>query len=71
MTSAPDPIDSEPDRRFGVSGLGHGFRGMQLRLAPGEYAFAFAVAVAAAVAAGLYPAFRLGRMNISRALRME
>ena len=44
---------------------------MQLRLAPGEYAFAFAVAVAAAVAAGLYPAFRLGRMNISRALRME
>jgi len=44
---------------------------MQLRLAPGEYALAFAVAVGAAVAAGLYPAFRLGRMNVSRALRME
>ncbi|MBL8148153.1 MAG: FtsX-like permease family protein [Anaerolineae bacterium] len=44
---------------------------MQLRLDPAEYALAFAVAVAAAVAAGFYPAFRLGRMNISRALRTE
>jgi putative ABC transport system permease protein len=44
---------------------------MQLRLTPDEFLIAFAVAVTAAVAAGLYPAFRLGRMNTSRALRTE
>ncbi|MFN8378853.1 MAG: FtsX-like permease family protein [Anaerolineae bacterium] len=44
---------------------------MQLRLAPEEFAIAFAVAVGAAVAAGLYPAYRLGRTNTSRALRTE
>jgi putative ABC transport system permease protein len=44
---------------------------MQLRLTPDEFIIAFAVAVTAAVAAGLYPAFKLGRMNTSRALRTE
>jgi putative ABC transport system permease protein len=44
---------------------------MQLRLTPEEFIIAFAVAVTAAVAAGIYPAFRLGRMNTSRALRTE
>ncbi len=44
---------------------------MQLRLTPEEFIIAFMVAVTAAVAAGLYPAFRLGRMNTSRALRTE
>ena len=44
---------------------------MQLRLTPEEFILAFLVAVGAAVAAGLYPAFRLGRMNTTRALRTE
>ncbi len=44
---------------------------MQLRLMPDEFVLAFAVAVLAAVAAGLYPAWRLGRMNTARALRTE
>lgn len=44
---------------------------MQLAVAPGELITAFLVALAAALAAGLYPAWRLGRMLTARALRSE
>jgi putative ABC transport system permease protein len=44
---------------------------MQLYLSPGEFAQAFVVAVAASLAAGVYPAWRLGRLITSRALRSE
>lgn len=44
---------------------------MQLLLQPGEFAQAFAVAVIAALAAGIYPAYRLGKIVTSRALRSE
>ncbi|GIL14399.1 MAG: permease [Chloroflexota bacterium] len=44
---------------------------MQLQLLPGEFAEAFLVAVAAALAAGLYPAWRLGRLVTAAALRSE
>ncbi len=44
---------------------------MQLHLLPGEFVQAFAVAVLASLAAGLYPAWRLGQMVITRALRSE
>jgi putative ABC transport system permease protein len=44
---------------------------MQLLLSPGEFAGAFAVAVIASLAAGIYPAWRLGRLITSRALRSE
>lgn len=44
---------------------------MQLHLPPGEFAQAFAVAVIASLAAGIYPAYRLGKLVTSRALRSE
>lgn len=44
---------------------------MQLTLAPQEFIQAFAVALAAALAAGIYPAWRLGRLALAEALRME
>ncbi len=44
---------------------------MALTLPPGEFAQAFAVALAAALLAGLYPAWRIGRLAVSAALRME
>ena len=44
---------------------------MQLAVAPGELVVAFLVALAAALAAGLYPAWRLGRTLTARALRSE
>jgi len=44
---------------------------MQLFLSPGEFAGAFAVAVVASLAAGVYPAWRLGKLVTSRALRSE
>ena len=44
---------------------------MQLALAPGELVVAFLVALVAALAAGLYPAWHLGRMQTARALRSE
>ncbi|NWF71154.1 MAG: ABC transporter permease [Chloroflexi bacterium] len=44
---------------------------MQLQTVPDEFAQAFMVAVVAALAAGLYPAWRLGRLLISRAVRSE
>ncbi len=44
---------------------------MQLNLLPGDFAQAFSVAVAASLAAGVYPAYRLGRLVTSRALRAE
>ncbi|MCU0513940.1 MAG: FtsX-like permease family protein [Anaerolineae bacterium] len=44
---------------------------MQLALLPEDFALAFAVAVVAALLAGLYPAWKLGRLNTTRALRSE
>jgi len=44
---------------------------MQLALAPGELVVAFLVALVAALAAGVYPAWHLGRMQTARALRSE
>ncbi len=44
---------------------------MQLLLQPGEFAQAFAVAFGAALAAGVYPAYRLGKLVTARALRSE
>ncbi|MEZ4668091.1 MAG: FtsX-like permease family protein [Anaerolineae bacterium] len=44
---------------------------MQLSLQPNEFVQAFAVAVIASLAAGIYPAWRLGRIVTSRALRSE
>lgn len=44
---------------------------MQLLLAPGELVVAFLVALVAALAAGLYPAWHIGRMQTARALRSE
>jgi putative ABC transport system permease protein len=44
---------------------------MQLFLSPGEFAQAFLVAVIASLAAGVYPAWRLGKLVTSRALRSE
>ncbi|MBI5668909.1 MAG: FtsX-like permease family protein [Chloroflexi bacterium] len=44
---------------------------MQLQLQPGEFAQAFLVAVLAALAAGLYPAWRLGKLVTAQALRSE
>lgn len=44
---------------------------MQLLLQPGEFAQAFLVAVLAALAAGLYPAWRLGKLVTAQALRSE
>ncbi len=44
---------------------------MQFALLPGEFIGAFLVAVVAALAAGIYPAWRLGRLVTSRALRSE
>lgn len=38
---------------------------------PGEFAEAFAVAVVAALLAGVYPAWRLTRLSVSRAVRSE
>lgn len=44
---------------------------MQLHLPPLEFIQAFAVAVIASLAAGIYPAYRLGKLVTSRALRSE
>ncbi|MCA0456789.1 MAG: ABC transporter permease [Chloroflexi bacterium] len=44
---------------------------MQLHLPPAEFAQAFAVAVIASLAAGIYPAYKLGKLVTSRALRSE
>ncbi len=44
---------------------------MQLHLPPGEFIQAFAVAIIASLAAGIYPAYRLGKLVTSRALRSE
>ena len=44
---------------------------MQLALAPGEFLQAFLIALMAALAAGIYPAWRLGRLVLAEALRME
>lgn len=44
---------------------------MQLFLSPTEFAQAFLVAVVASLAAGIYPAWRLGKLVTSRALRSE
>jgi putative ABC transport system permease protein len=44
---------------------------MQLHLPPGEFVQAFAVAIIASLAAGVYPAYRLGKLVTSRALRSE
>jgi putative ABC transport system permease protein len=44
---------------------------MQLLLQPGEFLQAFAVAVIASLAAGIYPAWKLGKLVTSRALRSE
>lgn len=44
---------------------------MQFYFAPEEFVQAFAVALVAALAAGLYPAYRIGRLLTARALRSE
>lgn len=44
---------------------------MQFTILPAEVLQAFAVAIGAALLAGIYPAFKLARMNTSRALRSE
>jgi len=44
---------------------------MEMILSPGFFIQAFAVALAAALLAGIYPAVRLGKMDISRAIRQE
>lgn len=44
---------------------------MQFQLLPEQFAQAFAVAVIASLAAGVYPAWRLGRLVTSQALRSE
>ena len=44
---------------------------MQLFLSPAEFAQAFLVAVIASLAAGIYPAWRLGKLVTGRALRSE
>lgn len=44
---------------------------MQFNLIPEEIALAFGVAIGAALLAGIYPAYKLARMNVSRALRSE
>jgi ABC-type antimicrobial peptide transport system permease subunit len=44
---------------------------MQLTAAPVDFAQAFGVALAASLAAGLYPAWRLGRLVMAEALRSE
>ncbi len=44
---------------------------MQFYFAPEEFAQAFAVAVVAALVAGLYPAYRMTRLLVARALRSE
>jgi putative ABC transport system permease protein len=44
---------------------------MQLQLAPGEFLQAFGVAALAALLAGVYPAWRITRLVLARALRSE
>jgi len=44
---------------------------MQLNLTAEELIIAFAVALVAALAAGIYPAARLGTLSTARALRSE
>jgi putative ABC transport system permease protein len=44
---------------------------MQLQIAPTEFVQAFVVALLAALIAGVYPAWRLGRLVIGRAVRSE
>ena len=44
---------------------------MEMSLLPGHFLQAFIVALAAALLAGIFPALRLGRMDIARALRQD
>ncbi len=44
---------------------------MEMMLTPGLFLQAFLVALAAALLAGIYPAFRLGKTDISRTIRQE
>ena len=44
---------------------------MDFALLPGEYVEAFLAAVIAALLAGVYPAYRLGRLEVAEALRGE
>ncbi|GAB4572050.1 MAG: FtsX-like permease family protein [Anaerolineae bacterium] len=44
---------------------------MQIAFTPGEFVQAFAIAVIAALLAGLYPAWRLTRLEVSEGLRLE
>ncbi|MCB9138982.1 MAG: ABC transporter permease [Caldilineaceae bacterium] len=44
---------------------------LQMQLAPGEFLQAFLVALAAALLAGLYPAWRMGRIQPADAVRSE
>ena len=44
---------------------------LQLQLNPTDFLEAFAVALIAALLAGIYPAVRMSRIRISRALRSE
>lgn len=44
---------------------------MEMTASPGLFAEAFAVSLAAALLAGIYPAYRLNKMNIPEAIRQE
>lgn len=44
---------------------------MQFYLSPEEFALAFGVAVVAALLAGIYPAYRISRLQTAYALRSE
>ncbi|MBN2472821.1 MAG: ABC transporter permease, partial [Anaerolineae bacterium] len=44
---------------------------MTVAFTPGEFAQAFAISLIAALLAGIYPAWRLGRMQVTEGLRME
>jgi putative ABC transport system permease protein len=44
---------------------------LQMLIEPGPFVQAFGVAVVAALLAGIYPAYRMGRMVAAEALRFE
>ena len=44
---------------------------LQMQLQPSQFTLAFVVALVAAVLAGIYPAWRMGRMQPAQALRAE
>ncbi len=44
---------------------------MTVAFTPGEFAGAFVISLVAALLAGIYPAWRLGRMQVTEGLRME